>query len=371
MNRFSLLSLCLVCVSVAGCGGQSGSSSSYGGYDPSMNRPTGTSTTTGPGAIPNVAVWPQDEGQALVIRGISIPSVVFGATGDKKDFTYKQESVDAIFKDSSEIGFNVVKLWAFDGTKGLKLGKDGTVTGIEEAAMKNLEDAVERARAHKMKVYLTFNNSFKGYAKNPLSDKKAQESFLKNAVAPIARKFKAHEAIFGFDLHGGIEKDLSSDEKSKVTWDHVRSYIKAGSDAIKRQDPERLVSAGPVSIEALQQGKLAATNTDFYSIIRQDDKGELPAAKDLRADRPVVVGIAGQSTAEAKDEIQATALKTLIRNSSAAGYSGYVVWAYSGDEIHALVGKDGKHRPAVEAVKAAIAETKVPAAPRITSEPKK
>jgi hypothetical protein len=307
-----------------------------------------------------VAVWPMVDGKAAVIRGIGVPSIYLAPAKSGEPNPYSGDKAEAALKDIADLGFNVAKVWAFPNHRGLKLNKDGGVTGIEDATLKNLSDLVERARANKIQLYISLNDDFSGLAKSPLDDKKSAESYAKSVLVPVTRKLKGNEGVFAFDLMSAVEQEATAKVKDR-TWDVVRTYLKTATDFIKKEDPQRLVSAGPVNVETLQGGKLAGLGLDFYSFVRMDDKGALPDPAALKLDRPVMVGMMSQSSNEKNDELQSNALKTFIRNADAANYAGFVIWNYSSrpeDAASSIIGSDGKHRPAADVIKSTIAETR-------------
>jgi hypothetical protein len=379
MNLRNILWASCAGVLLAGCGGSnSATSGSYGGYDMGGNRNSLTGNNpNAPAPVPNVAAWPSENGAPVLVRGVNLP-VFDGQTGHdlgknalKPDAAvwYKQDAVDARFQELSDIGFNVVRIYLFEDGEGLKL-KDGTVTGLDESFSKNLDDMVERARAHKLRVFLAFSDSWPAALKSPFADKKAGDSYVKNAVAPLARKLKANDAVFAFDIANGVETlptPESKDGKAKAaTWDQVRAFLKSTGEVIKKQDPERLLTVGGASVEALQKGQYAGLGLDFYDLKLMNDKGEMPIAKELKLDRPVLIGSFGVAASEKNDELLTAAAKSLILNAPQRGFAGYLFANYGSKEakdVNSLIDAEGKARPALEAIKNVMKEAAAPPPP--------
>ncbi len=375
MRKSFLYASLLAGASLAGCGGQSNSSGGYdnslGGSGRGFNNSAGTAPT-----VPNSAIWPSEGGKPLILQGVNVPSFSgeAGSEFGKNPLSpegavrYKPDLVENAFKDIHAIGFNAVRLTLFQGGDGLKLDKEGRVTGLEDTFRKNLEDAVEKAKTGKIKLYLSLDAPW-GHAKvkSPLTDKKALDGFVKNAVAPLVRKYKGNDSIFAFDIARGIEGDVAGAEgngsEKGATWEQARVFVRSTVEFVKQNDPQRLVSVSYKTngIANLKKGSLKGLGLDFYDIGIFDDAGALPPVKDLSADRPVILGAFGQSAADRSDDLQAKAAAAFVQNTFDQGYAGYFISNYAAkgaDDKHSLHGADGKHRPVVDSLKRVMEQNK-------------
>jgi hypothetical protein len=322
-----------------------------------------------------VAAWPSENGVPVLVRGVNLQAFEGQAGHDlgKNPFApneavwYKSEAVDKQLQELSDIGFNVVRISLFEHGEGLKIDKEGQVNGLDETFTKNLEDMVQKAQAHKLRVYFTFTDGWPDGLKNPITDKKAMEAYFKHAVAPITRKFKGNDGVFAFDLISSVEnlpapKPTEKDKEKQAkpaTWDQVRAFVKSGVELIKKQDPERLITIGSASLGAISKAEYANLGLDFYDVKHRDDKGDLPIAKDLKLDRPIIIGSFGQAAAERSDEVQTAAVKALVLSAPQKGFAGYVFSNYGhkdSKDIQSFIGPDGKARPALEALKTVMKE---------------
>ncbi|CAN5400206.1 hypothetical protein BH11ARM1_BH11ARM1_00770 [soil metagenome] len=358
MNRINLLGSIAACAVLAGCAGTSGGgSSSYGnGYDSSLNPPGSNLTkgTAGNSAIPNVAAWPVEDGKAATVRVIAMPSILFAPAKAGDANPYSGDKVDAMLKDVADMGFNVAKVWAFPSGRGIKLGKKGELDSFDESVTKNLADLAEHARANKIRLLVAFNDNMDGTGNVAVTDKKFAELYAKTIVAPVARKLKGNEGVFGFELMSQLEQQASTVSKSRGL-DLLKPYLKTETDFIKKEDPERLVTAGPVSPALIQDGGMKDIGLDFYTIVV--GLAPAPAMASLKFDRPVMVLL--QADPEVKtDDAQSNAIKNFIMNADQGSYSGFVVSSYSTDDAASLLTKDGKHRPSVDVLKSAIGSTR-------------
>ncbi len=376
MNLRTILVASSAAALLVGCGGQNASSSGYGGFDSSLGKGANTfgpNNPNSPAPVPNVAAWPNENGVPVLVRGVNLPYFDGKAGHDlgKNPFSptdevwYKADAVDKQFQELADIGFNVVRVFLFEKGEGLKVSKDGYVTGLDETFSKNLGDMVERGRVHKLRIYLSFTEGWPDGLKNPVTDKKALDAYFKHAVAPIARKFKSNDGVFAFDLITGVEAltaPAGKDTKA-ATWEQVQKFVKAGVELIKKQDPERLITVGNASVGAIGKAQYANLGLDFYDVKHLDDKGDMPVAKDLKLDRPILIGSFGQAAEERSDAIQESAIKAFVLAAPQKGYAGYLLSNYGykdSKDIQSLIGPDGKARPALEALKNVMKEVVVP-----------
>jgi hypothetical protein len=326
---------------LAGCGGQT-SSNSFNSYDSSLGQPAALNAT-GPGAIPNAAAWPSENGKPMLVFGVDAPAIA--KIVQTKDDLTKNSDVDQALTQVRNLGFNVVRLTLFSEGEGLKLNKDGTVNGLAEGVEKNLVALANLAKAKNLKLYVAMPNSFNGYLKYPLIDKNAQKNYLQNAVAVVARKLKGNSSVFAIRAAGELKARAEADKIPAVTWEQVRIFDKAASDAVKKQDPERLVSAGPYAASQLAEAQITAFGLDFFEL---KDSETLPQVKTLNLNRPVLLAdIAGADS-------KMTALKSVE-----AGFAGffYPTLGWKGVETEtALLDKDGKPTKLAESLSGVIKE---------------
>jgi hypothetical protein len=135
--------------------------------------------------------------------------------------------------------------------------------------------------------------------------------------------------------------------------------VKSGVELIKKQDPERLITVGSASLGAVGKAQYANLGLDFYDVKHRDDKGELPIAKELKLDRPILIGSFGQASPERNDDVQTAAVKALVLGAPQRGYAGYLFSNYGfkdSKDIQSFIGVDGKPRPALEALKSVMKE---------------
>jgi endo-1,4-beta-mannosidase len=384
MRRLQIISCLIGAAALVGCGGQTGTSD----YTTSRGISSyGTETVSNELATKGAKLLSID-GKPTFVAGVNLPWFDDDFSHDlgpnpfhpNDKIWYTPDVVDADYKDISDSGLKVVRLWVFEGGEGLQFDKDGYTTGLDSTFVNNLKDVVDKAKAHGLKLYMCLSGSWKDLpVKSPILDPKAQTAYIDNAVVPIAKLFRGEHGIFAFDVMNEIESDVAGKEGNwtdkGATWDQARAFIRANVQAIKKTDPGRLVSSGSGwhNWENVQKGHYSGLGLDFYDVHQYDDKGDLPIAKDLKADKPIILGEFGQSSKKWDDDAQKNADSAFVRAALAKGYAGFLVWTYGhkgSEEVHSLIGKDGQHRPAFQAILDAL-NTELTSEPETTKKAKK
>lgn len=346
MKRALLLSG--VAIGLAGCAGQNGGSSFGSSYDSSLNPP-GTPYSTGPAPIPNVAAWPSENGKQSLVFGVGAPTLEKLVLA-KDDLSKNAEVPDAL-KQISDMGFNVVRLSLFNSTDGLKMNKDGTVNGLGDSVEKNLGTLANLAADKGLKLYLGGPDTFAGYDKNPILDTKARDAYFSNAIAAVARKLKGSKGVFALRLSGPLLPAAATDTQKAIDWNAVRDFIKAGSESVKRQDPDRLVTVGPYPADKIAEAQLTSSGLDFFDVVTTD--ANLVQTKMLNLNRPVLLG---RLPTDKAVDVKMVALKSVE-----AGYAGFIFPTYGWkgtEQADALIGKDGKATTVADSLTAVIKELK-------------
>lgn len=349
---------------IVGCGGtQTGDMSGYSTGSRSLDTSSVTPATSLSAATLGAKYLPLITGRAGFAAGFTVSSFSGQAdrdlgkppTNPDAEIAYNGKAVNAMLQDIAGTGANVVRLRLFPKLSGLKLDASGLVTGLDDAFQKNLMDLIDRAEANKLQLYLCIGATWTDVpsAKDPIVDSNARNAYFKKAVTPLISKLKGRAGVFAIDIDDEIEsaiagKDGNGTDKG-VTWDQARSYVKSTLDFVKSVDPQRLVtcSSGLHGADNVKAGKFSKLNLDFYDIHVFDDKGLLPVAKDLRLDRPIIVGNGGQSSKKPDADVQAKADISLLQNAQKQGYAGAILSEYgkNPDSALSLLEKDGKHRP--------------------------
>lgn len=348
---------------LAGCGGQAAQDPS--GYNPnSLNNSTNpvSSAASYGAATLGVKLIPL-QGKPSFVVGMDVssfsgmPERDFGKNplAPNAEVWYSTKAVTTALSDISSAGCNSVRVALFSKLDGLTLDGNGLVTGLDDTFKKNFSEFLAKAEAANVQVYVSLGEPWNEISavKDPITQADARTAFLKKAVVPLVGNLKGRSCILGLDLVDNIEAEIAGKDgngtKSGVTWDQAQAYIKAVIQIVKSVDPQRLVScgAGMHGLDNLRAGRYSKLGLDFYDVHVNDDKGNVPPAKDLKVNRPVLIGSCGQESKKTDDKVQATAIAGFLANASKLGYAGAMLSDYSRDARNpqSLLDKDGKHRP--------------------------
>ena len=355
-------------LNLTGCGGtQTGDMSGYnsGNGSRSLDNSTVPSATSFGAATLGSKLLPLQNGRQGFVAGFNVSS--FTGQPDRElgkspllgeaEPGYSSKLVASTMQDMAEVGSNVIRVRLFQKLNGLKLDSGGLVSGLDDAFQKNLSDLLDKAEASKMQVYICLLDSWSesAIAKNPLTDVNAKNAFLKKAITPLVAKLKGRSSVFAIDLFGEIESQISGKDGNKtdkgISWDQARAFLKSTVDVVKSVDPQRLVSAssGLHETDNVKSGKFSKLGLDFFDVHMFDDKGVLPPARELKLDRPVLIGACGQSSKTSDAELQTKTDMAFLDSAMKQGYAGAILSDFSknGDSPLNLLDKDGKHRPAL------------------------
>ncbi len=349
---------------LAGCGGtQTGDMTGYNSGSRSLDSNMVSSANSFGAATLGSKLLPLAAGKTAFVTGINISS--FGGATDREfgknpfspesEVSYNSKQVGTTLSDLSGIGGNVVRIRLFQKFNGLKVDSAGMVSGLDETFLKNLSDLLDKAENSKVQVYVSLGDpwSESQSVKNPVSDINARNNYLKKAITPLAGKLKGRPSVFAIDVFNEIEGEVAGKEGNLsdkgVNWDQARGFLKATVDVIKSVDPQRLVSAGSGKHgwSNVRSGKFAKLGLDFYDVHVFDDKGVLPPIKDLKVDRPVLIGACGQESKKSDPELQAKADLGFLDSAQKQGYAGAILSEVGNgiDNPLNLLDKDGKHKP--------------------------
>lgn len=285
------------------------------------------------------------------------------------DVKGNSDKVSSYFNDIDAIGFRVVRVWLMERSEGWEVDKDGIITKLNDAFLRNVDDVVARAKANHVKLYLCLTTGcgeidFPSHLKDP----KQQKAYLENCVKPLAKRFKGNDTIFAFDIINEIESELrDSVGPDKIDIDQAKAFIRNNVKAIKSEDPKRLVSSGS-NWDMVQHFK--GLGLDFYDIHVYRDDSHLPNVQDFMVDRPIIVGEFGVGTKKDNDDaLQQKVVVAFMKNALERGYAGCFVWAYGPRERYFnLVQEGGKRRPVVDDIERIIRANSKPTEAQVASD---
>jgi hypothetical protein len=351
-------------LSLTGCGGtQATDMSGYNNTQPGSMTPTTVSSGTSFGAATLGAKLIPVQGKPSFVVGMNVatfsgqPSRELGKNQlePNSEPAYNAKTVNLGLQDIAIAGCNIVRVRLFDKLDGLTFDSNGLVTGIDPTFLKNMSDMLGKAENNKLQVYVCLSGPWSSLTsvKNPITDPNARTAYFKKAVVPLVGNLRGRASVFAIDIIDEVEADVAGKDGNSTdkgaTWDQARDFIKAAVDIIKSADPQRLVSSGSGlhGFQNVKAGKFSKLGLDFYDFHIYDDAGNLPATKELRVDRPVLVGSCGQNSKKLDNDLQAKADIAFLTNAQKQGYAGALLTEYGKDpdNVQSLLDKDGKHRP--------------------------
>jgi len=269
----------------------------------------------------------------------------WGHSGVSDSTTYRE--IDADFANMAAQGVRVVKWRVFsDGRYGLQLGDNGTVTGLDEFFLPDLDAALEIAQRHDLYLVLTlFSSGFwtadcqsgtvhLGGQADTLTDRGKRQALIDRAVVPLLDRVAASDRVVAFEIiaepeWGIAELNQERDARIKVPLGIVHDFVAEITRAIHQHTRAlATVESNRFSNMHTWQGM----GLDYYSFSWYDwlepyEPLATPAsAADL--DRPIVIGeypAGGSAYYE---------LPQVLDSAHSLGYAGAFGWSYwDGDGI--------------------------------------
>ena len=295
--------------------------------------------------------------------------------GGETEVWYRGAEVSRCFEAIRNIGFTHARVWLMEGAEGWMTDDAGLLNGLHPMFLENLDDLVRRAGNQKIRLYLCLINRWEQCFgremkrvpyPSPFSDPRQTDAYLTHAVRPIAERLAGNETVFAFDAVNEIEAEVSGIAPARnphpITPNQARTFVRRTVETVKAADPNRMVGCGSgyVGPRAIEEGHYAQLGLDFYDLHAYSDEGDLPAARSLAPDMPVLLGEFGQGTEVEDDDLQVQADIAHARNAHDKGYAGWFVWSYGPERFHSLRHLDGGQRPVVAALRDVIREQRSP-----------
>ena len=267
------------------------------------------------------------------------------------------------------MNLNVCRIWVFEDLEGLLFDSSGYVKGIHPSLITNFNIAVKLAEKRNLHLYLALSAGFRksireGGFRDIITDPRARQHYLENAVIPFVENFKDNPTVFAIDVMNEPEGEMKGPQGNRsddgYSGEVMQEFIKSSVAAVKQADAKRLVSCGsgwhgPENIKA---GFYRELGLDFYDFHQYNNEGSLPPISSLKVDRPVLVGECNQDNDHPliDDALQTKAIRGFLENAKREKYAGVVVWYYdhrnnkSDQRFLSLLQGDGskKLRPAAD-----------------------
>ncbi|MEM3085268.1 MAG: cellulase family glycosylhydrolase [Nitrososphaerales archaeon] len=282
------------------------------------------------------------------------------------DEKHRKQNLEAYFRDISEMGAHVVRLWLFERFEGLQFDNNGNVNGIDEGLIANVADVLNVAERCHLYLYICLMDTW-GVTVHAqqhvqrlnaiISDKRVRSSYVDNGVKRFVSDTKLKtNRIFAIDVMNEPEGMYSSIWRRDIEWADIIKFINECARAIHAANIR--TSCGFQRYQTLLDNKDYLQVLDFYDYHEYNDDGELIGYSDLSLDKPCIIGECGQKSEKYDDEIYDRIVGKFLNNAWKRGYAGCLIWNYNykGYDVNdstnrnSLISTDGKWRRACYAL---------------------
>lgn len=221
--------------------------------------------------------------------------------------------IEADFARMSGMGMSTVRWFVFaDGRAGIRFDADGMPTGLDENVYRDMDAALELARAYGLRlnlVLLDFHWMRDGTVENGvqlgghagvIASERGQTMLVQNVFEPLFRRYGASPEILSWEVMNEPEWAIStfgrvdSKVRSPVSLATFRAFTSKVADAVHRLTCSS-VTLGSASMQWVREWKnlgLDYYQVHYYDWMAANSATNLFAASanSLGLDRPVLVG---------------------------------------------------------------------------------
>ncbi len=186
--------------------------------------------------------------QKLWINGVNTPWDKWNDFGGGFNFEFWQEH----FSKLHEAGVNAARVWIVcDGTTGINIAEDGTVSGATDQHWKDLDDLFMLAETYQIYIMATVqsfdcfkdtNSTYQAW-RNMVEDESKTESFIDNYIVPLVKRYDKNDYLWSVDLCNEPDWIVENAECGKLKWDGLQRYYAEASAAI-HENSDVLVTVG-------------------------------------------------------------------------------------------------------------------------------
>ena len=186
--------------------------------------------------------------QKIWINGVNTPWDKWNDFGGGFNFEFWQEH----FSKLHEAGVNAARVWIVcDGTTGIDIAEDGTVSGATDQHWKDLDELFSLAETYQIYIMATvqsfdcFKDSNSTYQawRNMVQDESKTESFIDNYIVPLVQRYDKNDYLWSVDLCNEPDWIVENAECGKLSWDGLQRYYAEAAAAI-HENSDVLVTVG-------------------------------------------------------------------------------------------------------------------------------
>ncbi len=219
--------------------------------------------------------------QKLWINGVNTPWDKWNDFGGGFNFEFWQEH----FSKLHEAGCNAARVWIIcDGTTGIDISPDGTVSGATDAHWSDLDDLFSLAETYQIYIMATvqsfdcFKDQNANYQawRDMINDQTKTESFIDNYIVPLVQRYDKNDYLWSVDLCNEPDWIVENDECGKLDWLGLERYYAMASAAIhENSDVLVTVGLGMIKYNSDKQQGNKISDAELQSVMTSEkyDKG--------------------------------------------------------------------------------------------------
>lgn len=267
---------------------------------------------------------------------------------------YDEVEAQRIIKLTKNAHAKSLRIWLFEGTnsKGINW-KNERPLSIQQVFLNNLENFIQQASIHKLKLNITFfdaniihQKSFPLYKErwiNLFNSKSFSNEFLFNIIHPVLLIFNRYpNTVTQIDIVNEINAlntPYSNTPKLfKESWKGLNNFLCHWREFIQDKSSYKIkVSSSfgwALATDELLKERLDSRCIDYYDIHLYNDQGSIRRCSELMSlsdkhNIPIQIGEFGQLSKEFSDDVQASVLNSFYKNAKSCGINNLLAWRLS------------------------------------------
>ncbi|HEX7583250.1 MAG TPA: T9SS type A sorting domain-containing protein [Prolixibacteraceae bacterium] len=164
---------------------------------------------------------------------------------------------DSEFQRIKNAGGNSTRIWiTCNGTVGVNISADGTVTGVTNAFWSNVDDMFRLAKKNKIYIKATLisfdhfknsNSKFQSWRNMVLNNDKV-ETFVTNYTIPFVNKYKDNPYLWAIDVCNEIEWVNQDAADGNIPWNRLQYFVARVASAV-HENSQVLVTLGSAAVK--------------------------------------------------------------------------------------------------------------------------
>ncbi len=226
-------------------------------------------------------------GEEHYINGVNLPWNNFGWDFGRHETLgrgYDAEWFENAFADLEATGVNCVRIWVHcDGRANPNFGSDGSVTGLDDGMLDELDDFVTRANDHSLMVIVTLwshdmledhtsgAGRHAGLHSDIIRDIEKTQSYIDHALIPIVEKLKDHCNLLAWEIMNepewGMKIETGNSTFQTVEAEEMQRFMGRCILAIRAHSDQNITigSAKPFG-NAEEQSKNYWSESEFQKV---------------------------------------------------------------------------------------------------------